>query len=83
MEILDKKEQIREEIIEEKLKDKVNVKYIKTLQQMLNKLHKKYIKEKQKWSPIFRFSGAISNIILNIISKYSNNSTNKNNSNKI
>ena len=48
MEILDKIEQIREEIIEEKLKDKVNVKYIKTLQQMLNKLHKKYIKEKQK-----------------------------------
>ena len=26
-----------------------------------------YIHEKQKWSPIFRFSGAISNIIMNIL----------------
>ena len=48
MEILDKIEQIREEIVEEKLKDKVNVNYIKTLQQILHKLYKKYIKEKQK-----------------------------------
>jgi hypothetical protein len=44
MDQLEKIEQLRQEILEEKLKNNPNVKYIRVLQQMLDKLHKKYIK---------------------------------------
>ncbi len=42
MEKIEKMEQIRQEILDEKLKEKPNVKYIRILQQMLDRIHKKY-----------------------------------------
>ena len=42
MDTLEKIEQIRQEILEEKLKLQSNIKYIRKLQQMLDRLHKKY-----------------------------------------
>lgn len=42
MEKIEKMEQIRQEILDEKLKDKPNVKYIRILQQMLDRIYRKY-----------------------------------------
>ena len=42
MEKIETMEQIRQEILDEKLKEKPNVKYIRILQQMLDRIHKKY-----------------------------------------
>jgi hypothetical protein len=48
MDTLEKIEQIRQEILEEKLKLKSNIKYIRKLQQMLDKLYAKHIESKFK-----------------------------------
>lgn len=42
MEKIEKMEQLRQEILDEKMKDNPNVKYIRILQQMLDRIHKKY-----------------------------------------
>ena len=42
MEKIEKMEQLRQEILDEKLKNNPNVKYIRVLQQMLDRVHKKY-----------------------------------------
>ena len=42
MEKIEKMEQLRQEILDEKMKDNPNVKYIRILQQMLDRVHKKY-----------------------------------------